>query len=253
MIKLDRPLVMFDLETTGVSPAEDRIVQMGLIKIHPSGETVRACSKFNPGVPIPLGASKVHGITDDDVKHERMFAEVVNDKLHGFLAGCDLGGYNVVGFDVPMLVAEFARAGRPLDMMGVHVVDACLLFRIHEPGRPHELAEAVRFYLGVELEGAHDAMADVGATLRVLEAQVERYALPSTPDGIEAHARERMVDCAGKLLRSDRGEVVINFGKHCGTPIVELAKRNPGYVKWMLAKGIVPDAGDVLRAALEGA
>jgi DNA polymerase-3 subunit epsilon len=252
VIKLERPLVMFDLETTGTDPVKDRIVQMAVIKLRPDGKQIRASKLFNPGVPIPHGASAVHGITDDRVANESGFDEVAHGNLHGFLSGCDLGGYNVVGFDVPLLQAEFARAGVPLVLKGVHVVDACLLFRIHEPSMAHTLADAVRRYLGVELEGAHDAMADVGATLNVLEAQIDRYGLPDTPAGIAEHIRQRIVDRAGKLRRDDDGQVVVNFGKHCGRRLDDLVKANPGYVRWMVDKRIVPDAIDVLQAALKG-
>lgn len=178
-MKLIRPLVVFDLETTGVSVYTDRIVQMAFIKVKPDGTTTEWQTLVNPGREIPPGATAVHGITDEMVRDAPRFRDVAR-KVQGGIAGCDLAGFNAARFDWPMLAAEFRRVG--IDTEEPVIVDAMKVFYRFAP---RNLAAAVETYLGRAHEGAHDALSDARATLEVLRAQMKAHAeLPQTPSDI---------------------------------------------------------------------
>ncbi|GAB4369772.1 MAG: 3'-5' exonuclease [Acidobacteriota bacterium] len=251
-LRLDRALVCFDLETTGTDIANDRIVEIGIIRVEPLGLRRSFRSLVNPERPIPPEASAVHGIRDEDVRDQPTLAELA-DEIHSLFEDADLAGFNSTRFDLPLLAVEMERIGRPLDLAGRRHVDAMAIFHLKEP---RDLSAAYRFYCGKELENAHSALADVEATLEVLDAQLERYDdLPRDLDGLHRLCNpdgDRFLDVTRKIAWNDEGEAVLAFGKHRGTPLRRLAREQPDYVQWMLGKDFSPQVKRILSEALEG-
>jgi len=247
-LNLKNPLVVFDLETTGTSISKDRIVEMAFIKILPDQTTEEKCRKINPTIPIPDETSKIHGIYDDDVKEEPTFRQVAKS-LADWLEGCDLAGFNVVHFDLPMLMEEFLRADIEFDIDKRKIVDAQKIFHLMEK---RNLTAAYKFYCGEELENAHSALADTKATKDVLISQIERYEGQEVRDSlggklgqiandmgsIDRLSQNRMVDLAGRIIYKNDTEV-FNFGKHRGKPVAEVIKKEPSFYDWMM-KGDFP-------------
>lgn len=187
---LERPLVFMDLETTGVSPVADRIVELSMIKVHPDGRRETMTRRVNPGMPIPPESSRIHGITDGDVAGAPLFAHIA-DEILAFIGGADLAGFNIVRFDLPILHRELAVADRHLEMEGRAVVDAQVIYHRRVP---RDLAAAYRFYCGKELVGAHTAQADIEACLEVLDAELAAYPdLPRTPKALHEQFTPRDV------------------------------------------------------------
>jgi DNA polymerase-3 subunit epsilon len=251
-LELERPLIYFDLETTGTDPQRDRIVELAAVKLWPDGRSEEKCRRFNPQMAIPKEATAIHGITDEDVRDEPPFAKVAkgDQGIAAYFAGCDLAGYNVINFDLPLLMAELERAGERLDISRIAVVDS---FRIFISREPRDLTGAVRFYCGREHAGAHSALADVKATIDVLEAQLNRYRdLPVSPLELDAAVRDsEEVDRQGKLKWVD-GEIALNFGRHKSRTLKYLAREEPDYIRWMIDNRVVPDAVHHLHDALLG-
>jgi len=247
-IRLDRPLVVLDLETTGTRPNVDRIVEISTLKLLPDGSNEIKTRRVNPGIPIPPDATAVHGITDADVAEEATFRKIAR-RFASYLDGCDLCGYNIWGFDLKVLIAEFRRANVPFETTGRHVIDPFQTFLKREP---RDLSAALRFYCGMTHDGAHSAEADVLAALLVLDGQAERY--PDLPRSIpELHRSMNypdVVDPDGKFVRRDDGAVVFAFSDHQGKTVNEVAKTDPGFLEWMLKKDFSPEAKAVVRAAL---
>lgn len=252
VLTLSRPLIFFDIESTGLDPMNDRIVELAAIKLHPDGTTEEKCKRFNPLMKIPKEATDVHGITDEDVKDEPPFYKVARGDrgIAAFFKGCDLSGFNIVNFDIPLLKKELERADESLDLSQVHVIDAMSIFKTKEP---RNLEAAVKFYCAKEHEEAHSAMGDVRATIAVLMAQLERYDdLPSTPEAIDIALRPPdAVDRQGKLRWLD-GEVAVGFGKNKGRTLRYLAREDPNYIRWMIQNSVVEDGEKYLRDALLG-
>jgi DNA polymerase-3 subunit epsilon len=246
-LTLERPLAILDLETTGTDPKADRIVEVSILKILPDGRHQQRTSRVNPGVPIPAGATAVHGITDADVADEPRFAELA-DELLAFLDGCDLGGFNLKRFDLQMLYTECTRAGRTLPLENRAVIDAMEIFHTREP---RDLSAAVRFYCGRDHEGAHGAGADVLATAAVLDAMVARYDdLPRTVAGIHQHFKTpNAVDSSGHFTRGG-GQIRFAFGKYRGQALDDVAARKPDYLEWMLTQTFFEDTKELVRQAL---
>lgn len=228
-LQLDKPLVFFDLETTGVSVTKDRIVELYALRINVDGSRDEKLQRFNPGMPIPAGASAVHGIYDNDVADAPTFVALSAD-LAAFFEGCDLAGYNALRFDIPLLAEEFIRAGITQPFQHARFVDPMVIFHRMVP---RTLSGALRYYRNEELENAHTAKADVLATVKVLESQLKVHdELPNSTEAIHhfvMNGRE-IVDYAGYFIKDMSGDVVFNFGKHKGKPIAS----EPGYLKWML-------------------
>ncbi len=242
---LDRPLAVLDLETTGVDPAADRVVEVAVLTLLPGGKHELFHRRIHPGVPIPPAASAVHGITDADVIGSPTFAAVAPE-LFATLHGSDLAGFGIASFDLPLLAAEFARVRLPFRVAGRRVIDVLALYR---RCHPRDLTSAVREYLGRDHADAHSAVADARATAEVLDRQVERHALPPAP--AELHAALVEVDVAGRFRR-EAGHVVFAFGKYSGQPLAGVAARDPGYLRWMLGRPFLDDAHDLVRRALAG-
>ena len=248
-IALDRPLAVLDLETTGTDTSEDRIVEICVLKVFPDNSNSIRTARINPGRPIPAAATAVHGITDEDVAGKPRFARVAAS-LAAHLEGCDLCGFNLLRFDVKVLVAEFRRAGVPFALDGRRFLDPCVIFHSREK---RDLAAAVLHYCGREHDGAHRAEADVLAAAAVLDAQVLRYEdLPRTAAGLHDSCRDpAAVDFEGKFIRRADGLVVFNFSpKHKGRPVDEVAASHPGFLRWMIAQDFLDDAKAIAEEAL---
>ena len=231
-LKLKRPLVIFDLETTGVNTATDRIVEICMIKVFPEGHEELRTYRINPGMPIPPQATAVHGISDEDVADKPSF-KLLAAELNQFLNECDFGGFNSNKFDFPMLVEEFYRAGIDFEVEKRKFIDAQRIFHVKEP---RNLTAAYRFYCNRELENAHSAEADTLATWAVLKAQLEKYEdIPHDIEGLHRMSgQNNLADLAGRFITNDKGEVLFNFGKHKGRPVKQVLKEEPGYYNWMM-------------------
>ena len=245
LLKLSRPLVVYDTETTGTNSRTDRIIEIACLKVHPDGRRDEWIRRFNPGIPIPPPSTAIHGITDADIASAPRFRDGASE-LAAFLLGCDLAGYNIVGFDLPVLRAEFLRAGVPFDVSQRRIVDAQRIFFSREP---RHLAAAARFYCQSE----HGAFADADMTLRVLVGQLERYAeLPrSVPELHDQFCAgiDQDIDPEGRF-RLVNGEPTVNFGKNRGRTLKEMSRDEPGFFRWIL-KGDFSDAvKDVARKYL---
>lgn len=250
-LQLQRPLVFFDLETTGLDVERDRIVELGLVKLMPDGERQTRARRIHPGMPIPAEASAVHGIRDADVADCPPFSRIAKD-LHAWLEGCDLGGYNVERFDMPLLAAEFRRVQLVFPAADTLVVDA---FRIFAQREGRDLTSAYRFYCAKELQGAHGAEADILATVEVLEGQLVRYPdLPTDVAGLHAVCHPvdpNAVDSGGRLIWKN-GEAVISFGKHRGRTLREMSTQEPGYLRWLISGDFATDLKEIATQALRG-
>lgn len=232
MLNLSRPLAFFDLETTGVNMAEDRIVEISVIKLHPSGKEEVYTRLVNPGIPIPAEASAVHGITDDRVADAPMFKDLAPE-LIAFIKDSDLAGFNCLKFDVPLLMEELLRNGSDLEMRSRKVVDVQNIFHKLEQ---RTLVAAYRFYCQKDLREAHSAEADTRATMEVLLAQVGRYVelQGNVPFLHDFSKRGTAVDFAGHIVENADGVPVFNFGKFKGKPVIEVLKQQPSYYGWMM-------------------
>jgi DNA polymerase-3 subunit epsilon len=242
-LTLTRPLAVLDVETTGTDPARDRVVELALLILRPDRTHHLYQMRLNPGVPIPPAATAVHGIGDADVRDAPTFAAVAPGLVRR-LTGCDLAGFGIASFDLPLVCAEFARAGVPFGLVGRAVLDALAVYRRHEA---RTLSAAVRFYLGREHTAAHAAAADSVAAAGVLDAQVGLYMLPPRP--AELHALLHPVDVGGKFQLVS-GAVVFAFGKHAGRRLADVAATDPGYLEWVLGRPFLPDVHHLVRAAL---
>lgn len=231
-LELKRPIIFFDLETTGVDVARDRIVEMSFIKVLENGDKEIKTRRINPGMPIPKEATAVHGISDSDVADEPSFAQVAKS-LKGWLSGCDMAGYNSNRFDIPLLVEEFLRAGVEIDLRDVKFVDVQNIF--HKKVQ-RTLVAAYKFYCGGDLENAHSAQADIEATYEVLLAQLEKYDdLQGDVEFLADYTQmNRNVDFAGRITLDDNGTPVFNFGKHKGRSVADVFRIEPSYYDWIL-------------------
>ena len=231
-LKLTRPIVFFDLETTGTNITHDRIVEISLIKVMPDGTEVEKTRRLNPEMPIPAEATAIHHITDEDVASEPPFRQIANS-LAQMLKGCDIAGFNSNRFDIPLLDQEFQRAGVAFDLSNARFIDVQTIYHKKEP---RTLVAAYRYYCDKDLEAAHSANADTRATLEVLKAQLERYDdLPDTVDALSEFASaNRNVDLAGRLIYDEQHREVINFGKYKGKLAEEVLRKDLGYYGWIM-------------------
>ena len=230
-LKLKRPIIFFDLETTGVDAAHDRIVEISMVKVEPNGSKQVKTRRINPEMPIPAEATAVHGISDEDVKDEPTFKQIAKS-LAKFIEGCDFGGFNSNRFDLPMLVEEFMRAEVDVDFRKRKFVDVQNIFHKKEQ---RTLVAAYKFYCDKDLENAHSAEADTMATYEVLEAQIERYGdIGCTVEELAAFSSHgQTVDFAGRIALNEKGEEVFTFGKYKGRTVVEVFQKEPSYYTWL--------------------
>ena len=248
--ELDRPLVFFDLETTGLDMKNDRIIELAFIKITPTGDVLERERRFNPGMPIPPEATAVHGITDADVADEVPFCRTARS-LADLLEDCDLAGFNVRRFDIPMLVHEFKRCDVDFSLEGRRIVDVQNIFHREEP---RDLSAAARFYLAREHEEAHTALGDIRTSAGVLGAQLARYAhLPRDLDGLHAYCEEYAPTWSEleRWFGAEEDGRPFRRGKHKGKPLEDVAREAPDYLEWMIgADDMAEEVIVVVRAAL---
>ncbi len=230
-IKLTKPLIVFDLETTGIQIATDRIVELYCIKIQPDGQEEHLHHLVNPTIPIPPEVSQIHGIWDKDVADKPTFSDLANE-LNGFMQNCDFGGFNSNRFDFPMLAEEFYRAGVNFNT-DRKFIDAQRIFHKMEP---RNLTAAYKFFCNKELTDAHSAKADTVATWEVIKAQVNHYdEIEGDIDFLHAFSGEsEFFDFARRIKRGDGNVAYFNFGKYKGQKVVDVFKTNRGYYDWMM-------------------
>ncbi len=230
-LKLTKPFVVLDLETTGTNPAKDKIVQIAIMKIFPDGKKITYERIVNPEIPIPEKAAKIHGITDEMVADKPTFKEIAHEVVE-FISGCDIAGYNSTKFDLPMLAEELIRSGVDFDFSKPKMIDVQVIFYKKEP---RTLSAAYKFYCGKDLDNAHNAMADVEATYEVLLGQLEKY------DDLQGDVqflsdfttRGRSADMAGFIGYDENGDEIFNFGKYKGKKVEEVLKKDTGYFGWL--------------------
>lgn len=231
-LNLKNPIVFFDLETTGISVSNDRIVEICYLKVWPNGNESARTLRINPEMHIPEAATAVHGIHDEDVADCPTFKMVAKEIAAEF-EGCDIAGFNSNRFDVPMLAEEFLRANVDIDLSRHRLIDVQVIFHKMEQ---RTLSAAYKFYCGLNLEDAHSAEGDTRATYEVLKAQLDRY--PELKNDMaflsEYSSFTNNVDFAGRIIYNDNHIEVFNFGKYKGRPVVEVLQRDPGYYDWMM-------------------
>ena len=244
-LQLKNPVVILDLETTGMNIATDRIVEISLLKVNIDGSEEAKLMRINPEMPIPPEVSQIHGINDEDVKDEPTFRQVAKT-LAKFIEGCDLCGFNSNRFDIPLLAEEFLRADVDIDLKKHKFIDVQAIFHKMEK---RTLAAAYKFYCQKDLVDAHSAMADTKATYEVLKAQLDMYQGVEFDDGkgvktipivndvgklSEFSSYDQNVDFVGRIVFDENGVEVFNFGKNKGVPVEKVFKEQPGYYGWMM-------------------
>ena len=250
MLKLSRPLIVFDIESTGTSPRKDRIIELAAVKLFPDGSEQTKTWLLNPTIPIPPETTAIHGITDEIVKNCPTFKESAGE-IFAFFEGCDLSGFNADRFDIPCLEEEFARAGLNFAPSSRKHVD---VQRIYHRMEPRDLSAAVRFYLGRDHAGAHGAEADAKATLEVLKAQMERYpSLPQTVGEMDEYLvpHDPLNADRNGMLRWKNGELTINFGKKKGESLKKLLLDEPQYLRWIVKGDFDTELRTIVRDLLE--
>lgn len=243
-LNLEKPIIFFDLETTGTNVTHDRIVEISYIKIYPDGKEEKKSRRLNPEMHIPEASTAVHHITDEDVKNEPTFRQVAKSLLDIF-DGCDIAGYNSNKFDVPVLMEEFGRCGINFDITGRRFIDVQNIFHKMEQ---RTLVAAYKFYCGAVLEDAHSAMADTQATYEVLLGQLRKYS--ELKNDVEFLAKfstmGKNVDLAARIVLDDNDVPVFNFGKHKGKPVKDVLRREPSFFDWVMQGDFPKNTKDVL-------
>lgn len=231
-LNLTKPIVFFDLETTGVDVANDRIVEISLHKVMPDGKEETKTMRINPEMPIPPQSTEIHGISDKDVKDEPTFNIVAKD-VAKFIEGCDLAGYNSNKFDVPLLAEEFLRVGFDVDLKKHRLIDVQVIFHKMEQ---RTLSAAYKFYCEKNLDNAHSAEADTIATYEILKAQIDRYTeLNNDVEELSKFSsHNKNADFAGRIVYNDKDEEIFNFGKYKGQTVESVLEKDQGYFSWML-------------------
>ena len=242
-LNLNKPIAFFDLEATGLNIITDRIVEISIIKLNPNGTEEILTEKLNPTIPIPVEVSEIHGIYEKDIADKPTFKERAKH-FDSFLKGCDLCGFNLIRFDVPLLVEEFLRAGVDFSLEKRSIIDSQRIFHLMEP---RNLSAAYKFYCDKNLENAHSAEADTRATMEVLLAQVERYkgvkvksndkeVEPVTENVKDLHqlSNSSFADLVGRIAYDKTGTEIFNFGKHRNKKVADVLKSDPSYYDWIM-------------------
>ena len=232
-LNLNKPICFFDLETTGTNPGKDRIVEIAVLKLDINNQKKEMVWRVNPECPIPDEASSVHGITDEMVKDQPTFKHF-SKEIFNFIEGCDLGGYNIDKFDLPLLVEEFIRSGIDVSsFVKVKTVDVQTIFFKKEP---RDLSSALKFYCNKDHGNAHTALDDTIATYEVLLSQLDKYddLEPSVDFLSTLTRRNKNIDFAGRIIEDDNGDAIFNFGKHKGKKVKEVLTKEKGYYSWMM-------------------
>lgn len=244
-LNLSRPIIFFDLETTGTSVTSDRIVEISVIKVFPDGHVEEKTRRINPERHIPEDSTAIHHITDEDVKDAPTFKQIAKS-LHELFDDCDIAGFNSNKFDVPLLIEEFGRAGLTFDVASRNFVDVQGIFHKMEK---RTLVAAYRFYCNKDLTEAHSASADTRATYEVLLSQLERY--PELKNDVKSLAEfssgGRNVDLAGRMIYDDNNEPIFNFGKNKGKKVKDVIRHEPGFIQWIMQGDFPKETKDQLR------
>ena len=250
-LQLIRPIAFIDIETTGLSKQEDRIVEISITKVHLDGKEEILNSLINPEKPISHEATKIHGIRDEDVKGKPSFKEFALE-VSNFIENCDLCGFNIIGFDLPFLEAEFKRVGIDYSNEGRKVID---VMRIYHKLEPRDLSSAHLKYCGSALENAHGAVTDVKATIDILDSQLEKHEdLPKTVSELHEFCNPQdpsWIDSEGKLSWSN-GQAIINFGQYKGRTLEDMQKNNLDYLRWIFSADFSTKVKEIVRGAIEG-
>ena len=230
-LKLTKPIVFFDLETTGINIGNDRIVEISILKVFPNGTQESKTWLVNPEIEIPADASAIHGITNEKVVTEPTFKELAN-RVNEMIGDSDLAGFNSNRFDIPLLAEEFLRAGIDFDMNNRKAIDVQVIFHKKEQ---RTLSAGYKFYCGKELEDAHSAEADTNATYEILKAQLDKYDdIENSVDALSEYStHSKRADFAGFILFNDKDQEIFSFGKYKGRTVEEVLKENPGYNAWI--------------------
>ncbi|MGM9774653.1 MAG: exonuclease domain-containing protein [Candidatus Egerieousia sp.] len=232
-LNLKRPIVFFDIESTGLDVAKDRIVEISAVKVFPDGHNEVKTRRVNPNMEIPAEATAIHHITNEDVANEPEFKQIAKS-LAQWMEGCDFAGYNFLKFDIPLLEEEFLRCNIQFDFGKKRLIDVQNIFHKMEQ---RNLIAAYKFYCKKDLLQAHSAEADTMATYEVLEAQLDKYADTLENDVqklADFSSRSKFVDYAGRIVYNDKNQAVFNFGKHKGRLVTEVLKSEPSYYSWIL-------------------
>ena len=231
-LHLKNPLIFFDLETTGMNVALDRIVEISYLKIYPDQREESKTFRINPTIPIPPEVTEIHGISDDDVKDAPTFNEIAKTLINIF-EGCDFAGYNSNKFDLPLLAEEFLRAKMDYDLKKRKFIDVQVIFYKKEQ---RTLSAAYQFYCDKDLTNAHSAEADTRATYEVLQAQLDMYSdLQNNVDELSKYsAHARSVDFVGRIVYNEKDEEIFNFGKYKGQTVKSVLTKDPSYYSWMM-------------------
>ncbi len=249
-LTLTRPLAFFDLESTGLTIGLDRIIEISVLKLSPDGSKELFTRKVNPEKEIPQVVVDLTGIKNEDVANAPKFVEIA-EELNRFLDNCDLAGYNSNKFDVPLLYEEFARVGVAFDITGRKLVDVQNIFHKMEQ---RNLSAAYKFYCEKELVNAHSAEADIIATYEILEAQLKRYEgkIETNVDFLHTFTNmHKTVDLAGRMVYNDKGEELINFGKHKGKLVSDVFSSEPSYYDWLMKGDFPKQSKDIFKTLKE--
>lgn len=250
-LAIEQPLVFIDIETTGLDTIRDRIVEFSAIKISPDGSEKQLTLRINPQIPIPKEATEIHGITDKDVVDSPKFFQCAAN-IRSFLKDCDLAGFNMIRFDLPLLENEFRRVNMEFSREGRNLIDSQIIFHMLEP---RNLAAAYKKYCGKELNNAHSAEADARATIEVLSGQLSQH--PELPRDIQELAdyclpdRANYIDAEGKFLWVN-DKAICSFGKYRGMSLKQIAKTEPGYLEWLSRAKFSPEVQDLAKRAIRG-
>lgn len=230
-LNLNKPMVFFDLETTGINIAKDRIVEISMLKVFPNGNKESKTWLVNPEIEIPKEASAIHGITNEQVVSEPTFKELAS-QVSELIAGCDLAGFNSNRFDIPLLAEEMLRAGVDFDMNDRVAVDVQVIFHKKEQ---RTLGAAYKFYCDKDLENAHSAEADTNATYEILKAQLDKYEdLENDVNFLNTYsAHKKRADFAGFIVFNDKDEEIFTFGKYRNQKVIEVLEKDKGYFSWI--------------------
>ena len=230
-LNLTKPIVFFDLETTGVNIATDKVVEISILKVFPNGNKESKTWLVNPEIEIPKEAADIHRITNEKVVTEPTFKELAPE-ISKLIEGCDLAGFNSNRFDIPLLAEELMRADIDFDMKNRKAIDVQVIFHKKEQ---RTLSAGYQFYCGKELEGAHGAEADTNATYEILLAQLDKYQdIENTVDALSEYSTHgKRADFAGFILMNDKDQEIFSFGKYKGRTVEDVLKENPGYNNWM--------------------
>ncbi len=243
-INLKNPLAFFDLETTGTNIIKDRIIEISIVRINLNYEKTAFTKRINPQIPIPAEVTKIHGIKDKDIQNAPKF-KLVAKEIVKFLEGCDLAGFNILQFDIPLLTEEFLRVGIDFKTDNRKIVDVQKIFHLMEK---RTLSAAYKFYCGKDLKNAHSSMADTLATLEVLESQINRYngqdvkdlagntftKIENDVNSLHNLSTTNMIDYAKRMVYDKKGTPIFNFGKHKGKPVSIILKEEPSYYDWII-------------------